>query len=276
MALPRLELALRSAALVLTGVTALACQRLTYEDNTGEADGDDSAGDSDGTDEDEDDTDEPSSTPPGSTAPIFECDPSSTSECPDDEKCSPVLSTSGRRNHYKCVNDDGDRLPNDECMAAPVTGQDSCPSGTACIVDDEGFGRCLDLCARAGDCGSGECVFDNIDQVRYCAPPCDPFDQMCPPGTECRRGSDRFGCRLPLTIDVGLNGEPCDTQSDTGCAGGFVCLNGGVVAGCASFSCCTPLCELSGPVCPGVTQCKPVFEDPGPGSEDVGACLIPQ
>lgn len=261
------------AIFVATMAVLTSCQRLRYEDDEGAGLPDSDGGTDTDTPPDATDDGEPSG-PPTSPVPVYDCDPSRVDACPSGQKCAPILLGS-RRNHYVCVEDAGGLAPNDSCTAAPSTGRDGCPAGTACIVDDMDFGRCLELCRDSADCGFGECPEDVVDGVRYCAAPCDPFDPACGPGTSCRRGNESFICRLPLTIDTGLTGEPCDTQSDTGCAGGFVCLNGAVVPGCSAFACCSSICELSAPTCPSPTSCVPLFPTPGPEAEEIGACLIP-
>jgi hypothetical protein len=233
------------------------------DESEGEGDGDGDSGDGDGD---------------SGGGPIFNCDPSLETPCPEGQKCT-VLS-SGGNSVYDCVPDDTGLLPFEPCTPAPTTGQDQCPDKHACIPATLGgnTGLCLQLCGDDSDCDAALCVAPPEVQIPVCAAICDPLAPLCPDSQDCQRvRQSNFVCQYPRETDVGTTADPCDIVSDSGCAEGYVCETGGIVSGCADPSCCTALCDLTEPSpCQSPMVCGEIPLDPQPGLENVGACYVPQ
>lgn len=216
--------------------------------------------------------------PPDPT-PVFDCEPANTKSCPMGQKCTAV-SKGGLQNHYECVADDGALLPFEPCIPAPENGQDACGAGTVCLpLSEQDFesGRCLPGCRNDADCEPGLCTTSPLTGTNFCASGCDPALADCPPELSCRQARDRFICEISLETDVGLIGEACDGGSFRGCAPTFACMPGALVPGCVSASCCTNTCDTQGSSdqCASPTICAPLFTQPAPTFETVGACFVP-
>jgi len=266
----------RSCALpaVFAGLLLAACQRVPYDQpevEDGSSSGDSSGavvtGDGGGGNNDD-----------GGFGPDYQCEPGDPLSCPEGQKCSP-LGNGGPQNKYQCVNDDGELLPGDDCTPAPATGQDLCSSGAVCLISDpdDTLGRCLRGCHTDEDCGTGKCTQSPFSGTSFCADPCDPLASSCPQGLVCRQANDRFICGMAIDVDTGLTGDNCDGASLRGCVENFACLPGALVPGCASSNCCTNTCDLllGDDQCFSPSLCRPMFGDPAPGFEGVGACHVP-
>jgi hypothetical protein len=215
----------------------------------------------------------------GGFGPEYQCEPGDPNTCPEGQKCSPLSVGGGPQNKFKCVPDDGELLPGDDCTPAPGTGEDRCSAGAVCLVSDpdDTLGRCLQACHSDEDCGAGKCTQSPFTGTNFCAEPCDPLASSCPQGLVCHQSTDRFICVMPVEVDTGLNGDNCDGASLRGCVENFACLPGALVPGCASGNCCTNTCDLAlgDDQCSSPSLCRPMFSDPAPGFEGVGACHVP-
>ncbi len=259
---------------MFAGLLLAACQRVPYDQpevEDGSSSGDSSGavvtGDGGGGNNDD-----------GGFGPDYQCEPGDPLSCPEGQKCSP-LGNGGPQNKYQCVNDDGELLPGDDCTPAPATGQDLCSSGAVCLISDpdDTLGRCLRGCHTDEDCGTGKCTQSPFSGTSFCADPCDPLASSCPQGLVCRQANDRFICGMAIDVDTGLTGDNCDGASLRGCVENFACLPGALVPGCASSNCCTNTCDLllGDEQCFSPSLCRPMFGDPAPGFEGVGACHVP-
>ncbi len=269
--------ALWSCALpaVLAGLLPLAaCQRVPIDEEP-EPEEEESSGSSgdvvvtDGADSNGDE---------GGFGPEFKCEPGDPSTCPEGQKCS-ALSTGGAQNKFKCVNDDGAVLPGDECTPSPFTGQDGCSSGAVCLVSapEDTLGRCLQGCRNDEDCDTAKCTSSPFTGTTFCADSCDPLAPSCPQGLVCRQADDRFLCGMPVEVDTGKTGDNCEGASLRGCVENYACLAGALVPGCASGNCCTNTCDLAlgDDQCASPSLCRPLFSEPAPGFEGIGACFVP-
>ena len=214
----------------------------------------------------------------GGFGPEYKCEPGDPTSCPEGQKCS-ALSNGGPQNKFQCVNDDGGLLPGDECTPSPGTGQDGCSSGAVCLLSgpEDTLGRCLQGCRNDDDCEPGKCTQSPYTGTTFCADSCDPLESSCPQGLVCRQANDRFLCGMKIEIDTGLTGDNCDLTSLRGCVENHACLAGATVPGCGSESCCTNTCDLAlgDEQCVAPSLCRPLFGEPAPGFEGIGACYVP-
>jgi hypothetical protein len=261
------------ACLALFLCAGPSCQRVPVGDFPLE-DGDDGEGDGDG----DGDGDGGNDTG-GSNQPVYHCEPGEEQEdCADGEKCTPLL-VGGQQNVYECVPDQPDHATYDDCVPAPLTGQDGCPPGYVCLGDDfqSPSGVCLPLCVSDADCELALCIADAFTDVPFCSDHCDPLLPMCGHDKQdCLRTQDRFTCKYAAEGDVGGQNAPCPGTLDGGCAEGFVCVAGEIVPGCTAGFCCTSVCDLDGSgTCASPATCNPLTDDPPPGFEHIGACFVP-
>lgn len=272
MAYPRTRL----VSTITIAIALLGCQRLDVQSNdegpqpSGTGDGSSSsAEDSDPSDSDP--TDDPD---PDTGGPIvMDCDPVAQSGCSGTDKCTVVVQAD--EVGYVCVNDDGNLDPLDDCQPALGSGIDGCPAGHACLADESGSGLCIPLCLDSGDCTDAVCVPELEHDIPYCAADCSPFEGGCNSPLQCRRLNEQFACTFVRPDDVGGQGEPCTPQQDAGCGEGYVCLPGALVPMCASDNCCTTVCDVNVDTCDSPSTCTNLFDAPAPGSESIGACLVP-
>ncbi|MGH1347146.1 MAG: hypothetical protein ACRBN8_36630 [Nannocystales bacterium] len=200
------------------------------------------------------------------------CDPVTSAECGDDEKCTVVLQ--GAEPSFTCVGEAGSLAIGADCTVSLSDGLDGCAAGSVCLGEDAG--TCRPLCANSSDCSSALCLDDPLYGVPHCAPDCSPFEPTCSNLLQCRRQNDRFSCVDALPGDVGGAGEPCTLQGDAGCGQGQMCVTGALVPDCTTAGCCTPLCDLDSSVgCDAPATCTPALESAAPGFESIGACFVP-
>lgn len=214
--------------------------------------------------------------------PNLDCDPTDpiATGCPDGQKCA-ALVVGGTRDTYRCVDDSPTLEMFEPCVHAPNSGLDGCPASSACVPSNsetlDGF--CLPMCLADEDCDVGLCTEDPFTQLPVCADDCSPLEGLCPiPQLECLREQDHFVCAFPTEQDVGGQLDPCDGFVDSGCAEGFVCMQGAIIPSCESLTgfCCTAACDLSeGDSCDAPASCNPIEDNPPPGFEDIGACYVP-
>jgi hypothetical protein len=216
----------------------------------------------------------------GSQEPMFGCTPGEANTCPMGQKCTALGNGGQAQNDFQCVNDDGILPPDEDCEPAPGTGQDGCTAGYVCLLDgvEATVGTCLELCSGDEICEPGKCTVSPYTLTPFCADACDPLVPDCPQGRACLQGDDRFVCGMPLEeTDIGDVGDNCDSFNLRGCAEGNACLPGALVPDCQSGACCTNVCDLSSgdEQCATPAQCKPLFPEPAPGFEHLGACYVP-
>lgn len=262
----------RAAAVLL--LTLAACQRVPLDDpplvEDTDTDTDSSTGDAPTDSGDADSNQEP----------MFGCEPGSANTCPSGQKCTAIAAGGTIQNDFECVNDDGTLLPGDECEPAPANGQDRCAAGTVCLISsvEATVGNCLTLCTTDTGCDTGKCIESPYTLTPFCADACDPIVPACPPGRACMQTDDRFVCGMPLDeTDIGQQGDNCDDLNLRGCSEGYACLTGALVPDCQSGACCTNVCDLNNgdEECASPALCKPLFSEPAPGFESLGACYVP-
>ncbi|NJK32139.1 MAG: hypothetical protein HC927_06855, partial [Deltaproteobacteria bacterium] len=157
----------------LFALALLACQPVDYGDEP-DTGADEAEAEADG--------DGDTTTTSGGNEPEFNCDPTSSSSCPGEQKCT-ALNQTGTPT-YECVPDDTSKLPFEECVPAPTTGQDGCPTGHTCMPvssDTPEQGLCLELCKIDGDCEVSLCTPGPARRCGSCAAICDPLASACPP-----------------------------------------------------------------------------------------------
>ncbi|MDC0719178.1 hypothetical protein [Nannocystis bainbridge] len=217
------------------------------------------------------------------------CDPW-TQNCPSDDKCAPSGGGCGVFTRTVCHELPDQPVPLGgicESEGHPLSGRNDCELGTTCwFIDPETLiGTCVSLCHGspvAPDCShvpGTACVLvhDGLD-APLCLPTCDPFALTCPEGHHCHPSAltpALFACTPDASLGAAF--EACDKAD---CAAGLLCSESEAAAvECApDTNCCTPLCDLDTPDCPGVGQvCLPYYEmgQAPAGLEDVGRCGLP-
>jgi hypothetical protein len=213
-----------------------------------------------------------------------QCDPGAQDCQSDEEKCTAFATMAGTCcvDANKCVPIIGNQQFGDPCIR--MDDNDNCDKGLFCMTTTsaaEGDGFCLELCTVGEPCDNGgQCLAFNDGVLPLCQVSCDPLLQDCPGMQNCYAAFNDFICANPgFEAGLGNDGDPC--QAIQSCREGLVCA--GATADCddPGGSCCTPFCDVSGPAgqCSNpMEQCVAWFA-PGegpPGSEDVGACTVPQ
>ena len=222
---------------------------------------------------------------------FFECD-IFAQDCDPGEKCMPWANDGGSSwNATRCSPiAENPGQPGDECTVegSGVSGLDDCDLGSMCWdVDPEtNIGTCVAMCS--GDEASPvcedpstACVNVNDGAIVLCLPACDPLLQDCPEGQACYGIDDAFTCVPDASGEMGLYGDACEYINV--CDPGLFCASAEVVPSCTgSLGCCSEFCDLedeSGNAqCSGAAggqECVAWSENPSPGFEAVGACVIP-
>jgi hypothetical protein len=229
--------------------------------------------------------------PPDGGPGTHECD-MFAQDCLPGEKCMPWANDGGNAwNATRCSPiSENPGQPGDECSVegSGVSGLDDCDIGSMCWdVDPEtNMGTCVAMCA--GDeanpvCEdpSTACVNVNDGAIVLCLPSCDPLLQDCPEGQACYGINEVFTCVPDASGEMGVYGDPCEYINV--CDPGLFCANADAVPGCVgSLGCCSEFCDLENEAgnaqCSGAAggqECVAWTEDPSPGFEAVGACVIP-
>lgn len=145
------------------------------------------------------------------------------------------------------------------------------------IDGETNLGVCVAFCDPNDVCPPDTvCAIQNDGVLPICIAACDPLLQDCPEGQGCYAKDGANGqliCIPDASGDGGLDGDPC--EFDNVCDPGLVCIGGS--AGCVATWCCTPWCDVEAPnTCPGTgEECVQHFDDPPPGTEAVGICVVP-
>jgi hypothetical protein len=206
-----------------------------------------------------------------------QCDPAAQ-DCPDGQKCTGYVSTPGGEtvdaNH--CVEIMGDLQFGEECTR--VDGNDDCAPGFFCMTDvsgHTGMGICLEYCEVGQVCEfGGECFAFNDGQLPLCEQLCHPLAPACSAGQGCYPAFENYVCAIPGSpAGAGDDGDECYVIQ--GCSPGLFCS--GATDGCTTESgCCTPFCDLTeADPCTAPEICTALSDDPMPGLEDVGGCVVP-
>jgi hypothetical protein len=221
----------------------------------------------------------------------FECDVIAQ-DCPLGEKCMPWANDGGNAwNATRCSPvAENPGQPGDECTVdgTGVSGVDDCDLGSMCWnVDPEtNIGTCVSMCSGdeaspvCEDPGTA-CVNVNDGAIVLCLPSCDPLLQDCPEGQACYGIDDAFSCVPDASGELGLYGDACEFINV--CDPGLFCASAEAVPSCTgSLGCCSEFCDLGNEAgnaqCSGAAggqECVAWSEDPLPGFEAVGACVIP-
>ena len=209
-------------------------------------------------------------------------------DCPTGEKCAPWINDGGNSwNALRCVpTSDAGGQPGDACSAegGGGSGIDDCAGGSMCWdLDEEGNGICAAFCEGGPDNASCSdatttCVIANDGVLNICLPICDALLQDCGDSQACYPVGDTFACGPDVSGELGLFGDACEAINV--CDAGLFCAAAGLVPGCeGSSGCCSSFCDLEdAPACPGEGQQCVGWFDAGqapPGSETLGACIIP-
>ena len=215
-----------------------------------------------------------------------QCDPK-LQDCPKGEKCSAVSIAIGEPwGGNTCVPRTGDGQVGDPCDIEDnkYSGLDNCDLGLICLLTDEDGkgGACTEFCSSQDQCPNtpgAKCVVYNDGSLPICLNNCDPLVQDCPEGQACYNSAgDDFVCfKQSAMPGQGAPGDECAYINQ--CQKGSFCANATSLAGCATPSCCTPYCPVSGgnqPCNPG-EDCVAFFEQGSapPGLEDIGVCSLP-
>ncbi len=190
-------------------------------------------------------------------------------DCPDGEKCAPVVldPVSGAWDANVCV-PEGDQPIGAPCtfVEGGVNGQDTCAGPGYCWAPDPdtGIGQCVEQCS--GDPGALGCPISGLECYErgssvlfLCLPTCDPLADPCWEGTICIAfyGGDAevpegFFCGGPGTLMPGGPGDPCGCANC--CQTGTLCEDPNSVGldNCpdvdpATQFCCTALCDINLP-----------------------------
>ncbi len=215
-----------------------------------------------------------------------QCDPKSQ-DCPEGEKCSAVSIVVGNPwGANTCVPKKGDSQVGDSCDIedGKYTGIDNCDAGLICLLtdDDGNGGACVEFCDSndlCPDTSGAKCVVYNDGSLPICLNNCDPLVQDCPEGQACYNSAgDDFVCFKESAMPgEGAPGAECAFINQ--CQKGSFCAAATALADCATPSCCTPYCPVSGgnAPCGNGEDCVAFFTEgmAPPGLEDIGVCAIP-
>jgi hypothetical protein len=177
----------------------------------------------------------------------------------------------------------GSQSPGEPCISGGLMeATDDCDGTSFCWdVNNEGVGICRAFCTGSADdpqCPPGsQCSVSSEATILLCIPDCDPILQDCGPGLACYwTNNNGFYCIFTMQ-DIPV-GQPCEFIND--CEIGLGCLTAEILPACEGSACCSPFCALElgdGPcdaAFPG-TACVPFFEEPPPGYEHIGICILP-
>jgi hypothetical protein len=206
------------------------------------------------------------------------CSLSLPNACPSGSRCTYVLDSV--ESGTVCIPDTVVHDSWDTCTPAPATGRDGCPTAHVCLAGREtsNTGTCVPLCNSSASCEGGLCAEDPRTLVDYCGDPCSPLLDDCPaPALSCLFDAGVFACLVPTEFDEIGVGEACPDTDSRGCEPDAVCLQGTLVPGCTTSSCCTNVCDTTGPTsCASPAECNALPVSSTPGLEDVGACFVAQ
>lgn len=216
-----------------------------------------------------------------------ECNPR-TQDCPEGLKCTAYLKPPGVGwNANKCVEEPIDGgVAGDPCEAKDIdvfSGIDDCAKGFICQnYDMEGKnGVCIEFCQDDDSCpntggGNAICLPANDGVLPICLAICDPLVQDCAGSQGCYGdpSGPPFFCYGADPKDGGTDGSKCEFTN--ACLPGLNCSDAATLDGCLdSAYCCTPFCPLDGMACTAPEECVPFYNEPVPGSENVGVCALP-
>lgn len=166
----------------------------------------------------------------------LECNALCHTGCGDGQSC--VLLGGG----WKCVTT-GDVEPGGECDDSS-----ECTAGVCGKAEGATAATCIAPCKTDGDCPEGgKCniTVTGSTHFKFCgeaAPPCDAFVAgSCPEGQACYLSGSAMTC-----LKEGANGlgDNCNGNAND-CAPGLVCLNYGIVKGCARLCSTAPGADAS-------------------------------
>ena len=212
------------------------------------------------------------------TGEIKDCFPPDV-PCPEGMKCT----FDGDVSYTHCVPlDPAPKGHGDPCNheGDPFSGIDDCGDGLLCWNVDArtGVGVCVGFCQSNGDpfCPldpAATCAWCQACALGICVPSCDPLlGGECPNGHVCVPTNESFTC--VIQAGEGAQGAPCEYVNT--CAEGLFCADAALLPACDGSGCCTAFCDLQAPQCPDGLTCTPWYEqDPPPGLQDVGACILP-
>lgn len=204
-------------------------------------------------------------------------------DCPAGEKCGAYATQGSVWDAVGCfpVVPSPD-LPGETCqvLESAASGFDTCELGSMCWGPyEDDVGECVALCTGSSAAPSCDdpgrvCSISNEGVLNLCLQTCDPESvDPCPPGEACYPIDENHVCAPDPDPKTGP--ETCD---DSNCSPGTICVTAEAYGpDCESAGCCTDVCSVSAPECENPDQeCVPWFpKDPPPGSEDVGACMVP-
>ena len=210
-------------------------------------------------------------------------------DCPEGQKCTPVITEGGAWDTVDCVDVIGSDEPGELCTMKDVaSGIDSCVKGAMCWdVDAQGVGYCVALCTGTPDAPvcetkTGICWLSGGGVLNLCPWSCDPLVQDCPRADDvCYAFSADFACAPDASGDQGQANDACESLNL--CDPGLMCADPALVGlGCpeGSTGCCTPFCEFPGGACPNPDQqCVQYFDPMDLPADDpwlgIGYCGLP-
>lgn len=206
---------------------------------------------------------------------LLPCEVADPESCPPLHKCSPIAPDYLEAHCIPLAIDPG--TPGDQCTPHDCfrggDGHDECDALSICIAF---FEECLAFCEQPdGACPAGyTCAFGlgNGTGLTLCAEMCDPFIQSCTEGSGCYPTGADWVCIPDASGGLGMQDDPCDAINT--CDPGLVCAGPENIPGCVGTGCCTEICDLSDPVCPGGLNCEPLYVFAPPGLENVGFCAV--
>jgi hypothetical protein len=227
----------------------------------------------------------------GSSGGDASCDPFEQ-DCPAGMKCSP-WDGSGMGGPVWDADHCVDVVDDPAAAGEPCTlvgddfadAHDTCDVGFVCVDFDQETqtGTCVELCSGTADApqcsGDMLCAVFNGGALPLCEASCDPLEHTCAPGLGCVLASEDSPFLCVNTPPNTQQGDACAAVN--GCSDGQLCVNGALVEGCQSATCCTNFCDLDDPsICDEVgtmLTCAPMFAEnfAPPGLEDLGLCVVP-
>jgi hypothetical protein len=208
------------------------------------------------------------------------CDPW-LQDCPEGEKCIAYDSDgNGAVDANRCQPVvENPKSPGDPCTGTSPD-NDDCDETSYC--GNNGDQVCIAFCTGSPQdpqCEPGFiCAIDNDGVLISCTEQCDPLLQDCASDNAiCMEATGMLGFNCVGSWDQPTQiGEACIYIN--ACAKGLACVYN--VPGCAD-ACCSPYCNTSGDwsecdalPTPGA-ECIPWFDQPVPGYENVGVCVVP-
>lgn len=243
---------------VLAGWVGAGCGKDTTGSQMSAGDDDDDGGGTGSADDASDDPatpgDDDDDTGTGTADDANSCVPG-VDDCEAGFKCQPYVKEDGACcvDADQCVPVVGDKEPGEACTRERYS--DDCRRDAFChcgTSGKEGAGFCKQLCDgtnpdSCADLGMPDaiCIPYNDGKLPTCEVPCHPLRPVCNDGLGCYASANIFVCARPdPEPGKGKPGDDCYTVQS--CNPGGACIYADNLEGCASDSCCSPFCDVTG------------------------------